>query len=193
MNIIDKIKIFRFSHEMIESDLNEIETKYQLKLRPENELIKDKDEKYYPQFDESIRNEAREMSLHYELFYCLEKSIRKLISEKMKAEHGAMWWDKKVPQEINKNAEENIKKEQEAGVSPRSSEKIDYINFGDLKVIVDSNWETFSDTFNNQKAFGKVMAVLNLLRSPIAHCSNLADDEIDRLELAIKDWFRLME
>jgi hypothetical protein len=34
---------------------------------------------------------------------------------------------------------------------------------------------------------------LNMLRSPIAHSSRLARDEVTRLELAIKDWYRLME
>ena len=30
------------------------------------------------------------------------------------------------------------------------------------------------------------------LRGPIAHCSMLAEDEIVRLKLTVKDWFRLM-
>lgn len=43
------------------------------------------------------------------------------------------------------------------------------------------------------KAFTKVMGNLNLLRGPIAHCSPLAEDEVVRLRLTLKDWFRLME
>lgn len=37
------------------------------------------------------------------------------------------------------------------------------------------------------------MTMLNSLRGPIAHCSPLADDEVVRLRLAVRDWFRLME
>lgn len=37
------------------------------------------------------------------------------------------------------------------------------------------------------------MNSLNLLRGPIAHCSPLAEDEVVRLKLTLKDWFRLME
>jgi hypothetical protein len=40
---------------------------------------------------------------------------------------------------------------------------------------------------------GRVMATLNTLRNPIAHCCPLAPDEQLRLRLAVKDWFRLME
>ena len=37
------------------------------------------------------------------------------------------------------------------------------------------------------------MTSLNQLRGPIAHCSPLAEDEVVRLELTVKDWSRLME
>ena len=37
------------------------------------------------------------------------------------------------------------------------------------------------------------MTNLNQLRGPIAHCSPFAEDEVVRLELTVKDWFRLME
>jgi hypothetical protein len=37
------------------------------------------------------------------------------------------------------------------------------------------------------------MFSLNTLRGPIAHCGLLAEDEVDRLKLSVKDWFRLLE
>jgi hypothetical protein len=58
---------------------------------------------------------------------------------------------------------------------------------------VREEWEAFSDTFNNLKAFNKIMTNLNTLRGPIAHCSSLAPDEVLRLKLTVRDWFRLME
>jgi hypothetical protein len=42
------------------------------------------------------------------------------------------------------------------------------------------------------KAVGRVMATLNTLRGPIAHCGLLAPDEIERLKLSVKDWSRLL-
>lgn len=43
------------------------------------------------------------------------------------------------------------------------------------------------------KAVERVMGNLSVLRGPIAHCSPLADDEVVRLKLTVRDWFRLME
>lgn len=56
-----------------------------------------------------------------------------------------------------------------------------------------NNWESFDAMFSSQKAFTKIMTSLNMLRGPIAHCCPLAEDEIVRLTLTVKDWFRLME
>jgi len=42
-------------------------------------------------------------------------------------------------------------------------------------------------------ALTKVLTGLTLLRAPTAHCAPLAEDEIVRLQLSLRDWFRLME
>lgn len=55
------------------------------------------------------------------------------------------------------------------------------------------NWQLFASVFNNLKAVEKIMFNLNTLRNPIAHCSMLAEDEKLRLELSLRDWFRLAE
>ena len=74
----------------------------------------------------------------------------------------------------------------------RSSEVIDYTTFGELGEIIQHNWDVFGDTFKNKSALRKVLNGLNLLRAPIAHCAPLAEDEVERLHLALRDWFRLM-
>jgi hypothetical protein len=195
MNTEERIKLFRLSHELVEADLDKVENEYKIDLGRADETEAEKDEDYYPQFEESIRKEAANMGQHYELLYCLENSIRKLISDKMSVEptSGKDWWSQKVPPKVQEVAKLNIEREANAGVTQRSTEEIDYINFGELSQIVTANWQAFSDTFNNQQAFVKVMATLNALRAPIAHCGALAPDEVVRLRLSIKDWFRLME
>ena len=103
------------------------------------------------------------------------------------------WRDAAVPQAVKDNAKKNMQREAESGATIRSTREIDYTTFGELGDIVRTNWQIFSDTFNNEKAFSRVMNSLNLLRAPIAHCSALAPDEIVRLNFTLKDWFRLME
>jgi len=190
MNFDDKIKLFGLSHSLLERDLDKVEQEYKVELQRESR--EDKDDVYYPQLSQALRQEAAEMSKHYELFYCLEKSIRSLIAETLESSHGEIWWETKVPDEVKKNVKDNMQKELDSGVTIRSEKEIDYTNFGELIIIVQRNWESFP-MFSSQKAFSRIMNNLNTLRSPIAHCCMLAEDEVVRLKLTVKDWFRLME
>jgi len=193
MSTPEQIKLFGMSHLMLERELDHLEQSHSLDLGRERGLPDDRDDSYYPQFPEAIRREASGMAAHYELFYCLEKSTRELVQEKLQSEHGANWWNTVVPQNVTDNVKKNMQREQDSGITIRSTREIDYTTFGELGDIVRANWQTFSDTFNNEKAFSRVMNSLNLLRAPIAHCSPLAPDEIVRLKLTLRDWFRLME
>ncbi len=178
------------SHLLVERDLNKIEHEQRLNLQRGAE--EDKDDIYYPQFSHLLRHEAAEMGKHYELFYCLEKTIRSLIADTLKSAHGENWWETKVPEQVKKNAKENMKRETDSGVTTRSDDEIDYTTFGELAEIVRNNWDDFP-MFSSQKAFTRIMTSLNVLRGPIAHCCVLAEDEVVRLKLSVKDWFRLME
>jgi hypothetical protein len=193
MTAEDKIKLFAMSNLMLERDLDGVEEEFQLDLGRVAASEDDRDERYYPQFSADVRLEAAQMAGHYEIFYCLEKSIRSLASERLESEHGAAWWDSVVPPHVKENVKKSIQREQDSGFTIRSTHEIDYTTFGELGDIVRANWQIFSDMFNNEKAFNKIMNSLNLLRGPIAHCSPLADDEVMRLQLTLKDWFRLME
>jgi hypothetical protein len=137
MNALERIKLFAMSLQMLERDLSDIEKKYEIDLgRSVEPETTGKDEEYYPQFDQSIRNEAAGMAAHYELFYCLENSLRALIIEKMQSQFGATWWDQKVPEPVRREAEANRKRELDMGVTRRSLDLIDYTTFGQLGDIV---------------------------------------------------------
>jgi len=150
------------------------------------------DEKYFPQFDLKVRAEAEAMSAHYRVFYCLENTIRSLVIDILSEAYGDDWWETKVPEQVRTHVQGTRKKELEAGVSQRSEEPIDYTTFGELGEIIKSNWDDFSDIFADRKALEKVIATLNALRGPIAHCKPLAEDEVVRLHLSVRDWFRSM-
>jgi len=193
MSNLDKIKLFTIANSLTEYHLDNVEEKFNLELQrePKQEVQK---KEYYLQFDFNFRKEAKIMAEHYEVFYCLEKSIRALILELMNEKFGENWWEEKVSNPIKDNVKANIKREEDSGFTIRSEEKIDYTTFGELSQIVTSNWDAFEALFKRgQRSFQKIMTNLNQLRGPIAHCSPFAEDEIVRLELTVKDWFRLME
>lgn len=190
----DRLKLFVISNQITERQLDRLEADLSLDLdRKADEPVPGPEAEYYLQFDAAIRSDAAEMARHYEVFYSLERSIRTLIEEKLEAELGANWWDTAVSDPVKQNVKRNIQREIEHAVTPRSAKEIDYTTFGELGDLVRQNWAVFADTFNDPKAFSKVMTSLNVLRGPIAHCGVLAPDEVVRLHLTVKDWYRLME
>ena len=194
--IIEQIKAFGMTNQMLAEDLDRIGAQYGVDLgRSPSANAGLVEEKYYPQFEAAVRKEAGTMAKHYEVFYCLEKSIRALVSNTLEtAEKAEHWWVlSRVPANVKTEVESRIQREVDTGMTRRSSDELDYTTFGELGVIITSNWDVFGGLFSSKKAVEKVMASLNSLRGPIAHCSPLAEDEVLRLQLTLRDWFRLME
>jgi hypothetical protein len=188
------IKLFAMSNQLLENDLDRIEREHAIDLRRGHQSTVEKDETYYPQIDRAIRQEASRMSQHYEIFSSLEKSIRALVCDSLEATDGQTWWaGSRIPTKIKQDAESRMQREIDSGMTLRSSDPLDFTTFGELSEIIKSNWDVFGATFSSQRAVEKVMSGLNSLRGPVAHCSPLAEDEVLRLRLSVRDWFRLME
>lgn len=190
----EQVKLFAMSNQLLENDLDRVERALGIDLERGHEKTLEKDQDYYPQLDRAVRQEAAGMARHYEVFYSLEKSIRALISDTLEAAETDKWWDSgRIPPKIKTDADGRMKREVDTGITPRSFEPIDFTNFGELGEIIKANRDVFGSMFPSQKAVERVLANLNTLRGPIAHCSPLAEDEIVRLRLSVRDWFRLME
>lgn len=152
-------------------------------------------EKYIPQFDSDNQKSAVRMAYYYRLFYMLENDIRNLIVSTLSEGNETDWWDQNVPQLVRENANKAKDRELSEGVTPRSEDMIFYSNFGDLGEIIKYKWDLFAGIFSGGSLNGvlSVLRRLNTLRGPIAHCGELNEDEVVRLKLTIRDWFRLME
>ena len=188
------LKLFGISNQLLEHGLDRVESEFAIDLGRGHTPQMERDESYYPQIEREIRAEAARMAPHYETFYSLERTIRRLIADTLASEQGENWPDsERVPEQVRKNAEFARQRELDAGVTPRSTELIDFMTFGELGEIIKKNWDAFGAIFTTVKAVERVMANLNTLRGPIAHCSPLAEDEVLRLRLSVRDWFQLME
>lgn len=196
--IADVIRNFGMANQMAEVALDKVEQKHNIDLgRPKRQI--DTVSETYVDFEKDIRKEAAEMAQHYELFYCLEVSIRKLISQRLHETHKVDWWDAKksdgkdvIPQAIRDSAKRMQENELTQAITVRSDDLIDYTTFGELGDIIVSNWEIFGDMFTKKEAVQRVLRLLNTLRGPIAHCCPLADHEIARLRITVLDWFKIM-
>ncbi|WP_374324764.1 Swt1 family HEPN domain-containing protein [Aquipseudomonas alcaligenes] len=192
---LQKIKAFGMTNQMITEDLHRIGSAHSVDLGHAPVVGQAVEDIYYPQFNSSVRAEAAEMSRHYEVFYCLEKTIRELVSDTIEAaENTSAWWQTaRVPPNIKAEVSSRMQKELDSAMTRRSSDELDYTTFGELSQLITTNWDIFGGIFSSRKAVEKVMASLNSLRGPIAHCSPLAEDEVLRLQITVRDWFRLME
>lgn len=189
----DSIRSFGMSGYLITEELKKVEQQFAVELGHTRSLEDASAIQYYPQFEQEVRAEAAEMSKHYELIYCLEQSIRKLITETLHEAVGVDWWNSgKIPEEIHKQVEASVQREIESGMTRRSDALLDYTTFGQLSVIITSNWDLFKTILKNDRAVNRVLNNLNLLRGPIAHCCPIAQDEIERLRLSVRDWFRMI-
>ena len=191
-NVEHHLRNFGMSGYLVTEELKNVESQHGLELgHVKSDQVSESE--YYPQFEHAVRLEAARMSGNYEVFYCLETSIRKLILETLKDAEGANWWQSgRIQPHIQTEVAGVIKREVDSGVTQRSDNEIDYTTFGQLSGIITGNWDLFGTIFSSPKAVQRVMSSLNLLRGPIAHCSPMEDDEVDRLRLAVKDWFRMM-
>ena len=187
------IRAFGMTGLQIAGAMSQIETEFGISLGHDT-LPRGKKTEEYEQFEAALRVEASRMSEFYEVFYCLENSIRNLVDGTMIEAEGADWWNsKRVDDErIRKPAGQAHQKEVNSGVTPRSERLIDYTTFGQLSQLITDNWELFEPVFQSKSAVSNVSNQLNLLRGPIAHCNPTDELEHDRLNLAVRTWFKIM-
>ncbi len=188
------IKAFGMSGLQISTNLSRIENEHTISLGHVAGKKDNRKATEYEQFEVAMRKEAERMSEFYEIFYCLENSIRSLVANTMIESEGADWWES---ERINENrikdpAEKRRKKEIDSGVTPRSDHLIDYTTFGELSQLITDNWDLFDPIFQSKTAVSNVSNQLNLLRGPIAHCNPTDELEQDRLNLAVRSWFKIM-
>lgn len=189
MSITDDLKLFGMHNLILEAELQKIE---EAGIQIEHaKTIQRAEVVDVELFESDILDEARKMADFYALYYSLENSIRRLISERLSEKHGAHWWKAKVPEGVQKEVEKKQKDEKDTAMSIRSEDPLDYTNFGELVDIFNANWSDFSDTLRSPKAMQTILSQFNKIRNVVAHSCALNEDEITRFKLLLKDWFRI--
>jgi hypothetical protein len=178
----------------ISAGMSRIEKQFGVDLGHETSKARSRKAAEYEQFELALRSEAARMSEFYEVFYCLENSIRTLVDDIMIDAEGADWWNSaRVDDDrIRKPCVQRRKKELDSGITVRSDRLLDYTTFGELSQLITDNWALFEPVFNSKSAVSNVSNQLNLLRGPIAHCNATDELEQERLNLAVRTWFKIM-
>lgn len=188
------VRAFGMTGLQISTGMSRIERQYGIDLGHNQGSPRNRKAAAYEQFEASTRAEAARMSEFYEVFYCLENSIRKLVADILVDAEGADWWNSARVDEgrIRAPSAGRRKKEVDSGITPRSENLIDYTTFGELSQIITDNWDLFDPIFSSKTAVSNVSNQLNILRGPIAHCNPTDELEQERLNLAVRTWFKIM-
>src|ERR1043166_8305137 len=189
-NFHKKLEHFAFKNLMLETDLIKLEESG-VDLQHIDTIVQ-KDIVDTELFEHEILASARKMARFYVYYYAFENSIRSLITGRLEEKHGINWWELKAPAGVKKNVSENQMRERETAMTIRSEDPLSYTNFGELIDIISFNWDDFSDTIRSRKAMESVVSQFSKIRNVIAHSCELEEDDIFRLKLLIKDWFRIL-
>lgn len=191
-SIEDQILIFNMRNLMLEGEIarlerSGIELGHTKNVERKDELV-DTD-----LFEYEILRKARKMADFYVLYYSLENSVRKLITDVLSEKYGIDWWEEKVPSGVKENVQKLQEKERDTAVSIRSDDNLSYANFGELIDIFNHNWNDFADILRSRKAVQDTLSKFSNVRNVVAHSCELNDDEIVRFKLLIKDWLRIQQ
>ena len=142
-------------------------------------------------FSPRIVYDATKMSSVYTAFFCLENSVRELITERLLARRGVDWWNACVPQKVRSAVEKLREKEAATRYhTPRATALIGYTMFGNLGQIIIANWDDFSDLFPDQAWITSRFNDLEMSRNIIMHTGALPQIEVERIQSIVRDWIR---
>ena len=142
-------------------------------------------------FEHDILVTARTMADFYVLYFALENSVRRLLTEVLLEKYPSAWWEKAVPKGVRDEVARKQKDELDSAMSIRSEDPLAYTNFGELIDIFNANWDEFSSFLRSKRAVQDTLSQFNKIRNVIAHSCELNDDEIQRFKLLINDWLRI--
>ena len=145
-----------------------------------------------PLLPQSIVDDSSKMANVYLMIYLFENSVRNLIKSVLDTKYGNNWWDSKISTQVSKYVKDRMRKEKEnRWHGKRGAHPIFYTDIGDLNSIISKNWEDFKKVVEKEQSWIKhKIEEIEFSRNVIAHNNPLTSDDIQRLEVNFKDWFK---
>lgn len=151
--------------------------------------IQDMDEFDVPNLTRSVINDAREMTKVYPVIYLFENSVREFIKEVLD-KRSPDWWDN-VNKGIKKKVEDRkITETQNAYHGKSRIHSIQYVDFDDLRNIIQSNAKIFNDYMpdNNVEYIQQKLREVKDSRITLMHCNPLTERDVTRVKVYFTDW-----
>jgi hypothetical protein len=134
--------------------------------------------------------DAQRMSTVYAAIHAFENIVRHLVSTAMAEHHGERWWSK-VPERIRKSVATRMAEDAKfRWHGARGATELNYCDFGDLSSIIVTNWAAFEDLLANIEWAKAVLSTLEKSRNTTMHGGVLAQEDVERIGMNIRDWIR---
>lgn len=134
---------------------------------------------------------AKSMSIVYTAIAAFESSVRTLVKKTLIEKFKEEWWEKGASNKVRERAKQRMDDEQSAKWhSQRGQDAINYSTFGDLKYIMQNNWDAFEDLIGNLAWASGIFEVIERSRNVIMHSGHLEREDIERLGVNIRDWVK---
>ena len=144
----------------------------------------------FEMLDQEILGQSTKMSVIYQAIHTFENMIRKMVVKALDEKYALEWWNH-VSETIRKKVQS--RKEEESKIkwhASRGSSEINYCDFGDLSAIICANWELFEELLRNQEWAKQLLSALEKSRNVIMHGGMLAQEDVERIGMNIRDWLR---
>lgn len=140
--------------------------------------------------DSDLLLEAQRMSIVYAALHSFENAVRATVTKAMAEKHGETWWEK-VPERIRKSAKSRMDEDSKfRWHGARGATEINYCDFGDLSSIIVTNWVVFEDLLGNMEWAKAALNALEKSRNIVMHGGSVANEDIERIGMNIRDWIR---
>lgn len=117
MNSTDQLKKFVFDGLLLEDSFERLENEGISVRGGRHEIPVERIDE--TDFSPRIIHDANRMSSIYIVFYCLENSVRELITDRLSERQGVDWWDVCVPKKIQESVQKLKDQEEKIGITPK--------------------------------------------------------------------------
>lgn len=136
-------------------------------------------------------NNARATAIVYTAIAAFENSARALVTKTLVEKFQEEWWEKGVSNGIRERAQKRMEEEQSVKWhAQRGQDPINYTTFGDLKNVIQNNWDAFEDLIGTVPWVSGIFDVIERSRNVIMHSGTLEREDIERLGMNIRDWVK---
>lgn len=140
---------------------------------------------------EAVRSSSLHMQRCYRLLFILENVVREFVGEVLADKDGVDWFETRASVPTKKKVVDRKALEaKNAWHTGRNAHPINYIDFGDLALLIQTHYELFKDLLPGQTWAVSRLNDAERSRNVIAHTNILDEEEVARLEILVRDWIR---